>query len=155
MRQNLLGLTTAFRFLNGDYALKAALQNYSELHQIVISYDVACQYCKHFFERIRKVCPDLTGLQEKLVFLVPKMHLMAHKTDCQYLHSFNFTEGVGRTDGEQVERNWAKVNANAGSTKEMTGGHRHDTLNDHHQNFNFDKMRSIGQYIILSLTFTY
>ncbi len=69
---------------------------------------------------------------------------MAHKEDCQYLYSFNFTENVGRTDGEQIERNWSKGKGNTASTREMNPGHRHDVLNDHHNSFNFDKLRNIG-----------
>lgn len=134
------------RYTHADYALKHTLETYAELDLIVISYDVACQYSRNFDKRVFTQWPDLRKVKEKLVFLIPKMHLMAHKGDCQYTMSFNFADHVGRTDGEQPERNWAAGNANAGSTKEMTGGHRHDSLNDHHQNYNFDKIRGIGEY---------
>lgn len=133
------------RFSHVDYALHAALQAHADLDFIVISYDVACQYNKHVWERFSTQWPELEVLKDKVSFLVPKMHLMAHKGNCQYTQSFNFTKHVGRTDGEQTERNWSIGNANAGSTREMNAGHRHDTLNDHNNSFNFGKVRTIGE----------
>lgn len=94
-------------FSHVDYALKHTLTTYSQLDRIVVSYDVACQYYKNFWARIEKKWPNLCRLKDKIIFLVPKMHLMAHKGDCQYTQSFNFTKHVGRTDGEQTERNWS------------------------------------------------
>ena len=46
----------------------------------------------------------------KLRFHVPKCHLRAHVQKCWAPFSLNFTNGIGRTDGEGVERNWAWLN---------------------------------------------
>jgi hypothetical protein len=64
-------------------------------------------------------------------FVIPKFHLPAHVQACQAPLSFNFCMGVGRTDGEGIERDWSMINPVTYSTREMTLGHRADTLDDH------------------------
>ncbi|KDQ10977.1 hypothetical protein BOTBODRAFT_114996, partial [Botryobasidium botryosum FD-172 SS1] len=74
------------------------------------------------------------------VYVVPKMHVLAHVEDCQYLYSLNFTPGSGRTDGEAPERNWVETNGVATSTREMNTCHRHEVLDDTMNEVNFKKM---------------
>ncbi|KAJ3477374.1 hypothetical protein NLI96_g10506 [Meripilus lineatus] len=45
--------------------------------------------------------------------------------------------GVGRTDGEGIERDWSGLNSLATSIREMGPGSRHDTLDDHFGDWNF------------------
>ncbi|KAH9477994.1 hypothetical protein JR316_0010227 [Psilocybe cubensis] len=59
---------------------------------------------------------------------------------CQTSFSFNFTPGVGRTDGESPERGWSSANGIASSTKEMGPGSRNDTLDDHFGDYNWRKI---------------
>ena len=54
--------------------------------------------------------------------------------------------GVGRTDGEGIERNWSEINRVANSTKEMGPGARHDTIDDHFGHHNFRKFVGLGKY---------
>jgi hypothetical protein len=61
---------------------------------------------------------------------VPKFHLPPHKVKCHAPFSFNFATGVGRTDGEGVERNWSILNGIASSVSMMGPGGRWDTLDD-------------------------
>ena len=79
-----------------------------------------------------------------VTFLVPKFHLPAHITSCQWAFSFNWTKGVGRTDGEEPERGWANINAAASSTKDMGPGHRRDTLDDYFGDWNWKKLVKLG-----------
>ncbi|KDQ05651.1 hypothetical protein BOTBODRAFT_98592, partial [Botryobasidium botryosum FD-172 SS1] len=106
--------------------------------RIVVSYDVACQYVKHFRERFEAQFPDVKD-HDRFEFLIPKMHLYAHKDDCHYRYSFNYTEGCGRTDGEAPERGWAALNELATSTREMNSAHRHEVLEDRVNDINFRK----------------
>ena len=53
-------------------------------------------------------------------------------------------KGVGRTDGEEVERGWAKFNGTAGSTREMGPGSREETLEDHFEFNNVEKYLTLG-----------
>jgi len=79
-----------------------------------------------------------------VTFLVPKFHLPAHIASCQWAFSFNWTKGVGRTDGEEPERGWANINAAASSTKDMGPGHRRDTLDDYFGDWNWKKLVKLG-----------
>ena len=89
----------------------------------------------------------------------PKFHLPAHKADCHSRYSFNYTPGVGRTDGEGVERNWSWLNGAAASTSQMGPGSRNDTLDDlmgfsnHRKVTNFGELQCLKSFFYYSLTF--
>jgi Kyakuja-Dileera-Zisupton transposase len=136
-----------FRFLNADYALSGALKGCEKIQRICLSYDVACGYLVHAVDRFRKHFPDQLSLLQSILFLIPKAHLVGHQELCQLLYSFNYTDEVGRTHGEVVEQGWWKGNENAASTREMSPGHRHDTLNDQHSAMNLDKIIGLGKYV--------
>jgi hypothetical protein len=80
-----------------------------------------------------------------VIYLVPKFHLPAHIAACRTRFSFNFTKGVGRTDGEAAEHGWAEVNPLAASTKEMGPGSRRDTLDAHFGDYNWRKFVGMGK----------
>ncbi|KAJ7055154.1 hypothetical protein C8F01DRAFT_1259175 [Mycena amicta] len=75
----------------------------------------------------------------RLQFALPVWHAAAHKAGCQAANSLSHAVGVGRTDGEGIERTWAILNPIAYSTKEMGKGHRHDTIDDKVDHINFEK----------------
>ncbi|KAJ7575249.1 hypothetical protein C8J56DRAFT_746778, partial [Mycena floridula] len=77
-------------------------------------------------------------------FAIPKLHIMGHKLSCQREFNLNYMPGVGRTDGEGVERPWASIRPVAMSTREMGPGHRHDTLDDHWHDWNWRKVVAIN-----------
>jgi Kyakuja-Dileera-Zisupton transposase len=101
--------------------------------QIIVSYDIACQWGIHFHHRVKEgpmpghlhPPPSL-----QMTTLVPKFHLEAHTTKCHARYSFNYAIGVGRTDGEGVERNWSLLNGIASSVSMMGPGACWDTLDD-------------------------
>jgi len=57
-----------------------------------------------------------------------------------YRHSFNYTPCVGCTGGEGIETTWAEANQTVGSTKKENQGHHHDTLDDFHSYWNWEKI---------------
>ncbi|EEC00016.1 hypothetical protein MPER_00146, partial [Moniliophthora perniciosa FA553] len=63
----------------------------------------------------------------------------------------NYAVGVGRTDGEGVERNWAGQGPIATSTTEMGPGSRHDTLDDHWGHWNWKKLTGLGALLLKRL----
>jgi hypothetical protein len=77
-------------------------------------------------------------------FFVPKFHIAAHIATCQTNFSFNWTPGVGRTDGEAPERGWSDINRIAASTKEMGPGSRREVLDDHFGDWNWKKVTAFG-----------
>lgn len=117
------------------------------LTSVVISYDIACQWSRNFFTRMVEM-PLSLQLPEtlKLQFRVPKFHLPGHVKKCWAPYSFNFTKGVGRTDGEGVERNWSSLNGVARCVSMMGPGGRVDTLDDFCNYNNWQKTLSLGKF---------
>jgi hypothetical protein len=136
------------RYINMDYIFFCCLRllDLKKLLQFVISYDICCQWYKHLWERMLKYSFELhINYWEQLwTFLVPKFHLPAHVMKCQTAFSFNFNRGVGRTEGESLERGWSDANNAAGSTSEMGPGHRRDVMDDHFGDSNWKKTMKMG-----------
>ncbi|KAK7045327.1 hypothetical protein VNI00_007576 [Paramarasmius palmivorus] len=112
---------------------------------LVISYDIACQWYKNFMARMKTLpaylhIPSFTSLK----FKVPKFHLPAHVPACFAPFSFNFTKGVGKTDGEAIERNWSTLNGIARCVSMMTAGGRLDTIDDFCNFSNWRKTVNLG-----------
>ncbi|KAJ7727679.1 hypothetical protein DFH07DRAFT_757637, partial [Mycena maculata] len=110
-----------------------------------ISYDIACQWHKHLRERMEKM-PEHLRLpldKIKLQCALPVWHVGSHDEDCQNSFSLSFKPGVGKSDGEGVERTWSILNPASYHTKDMNRGNREDTLNDKIDNHNF--LKNIGQ----------
>ena len=128
-----------------DYAFALALRH-SNSTLLKVSYDIACQWHKKLHQRMVKMPPSVQpNLHNRdVTFLVPKFHLPAHITSCQWAFSFNWIKGVGWTDGEEPERGWANINAAASSTKDMGPGHRRDTLDDYFGDWNWKKLVKLG-----------
>lgn len=114
--------------MNTDKALEGALRITTPLPRYVFSYDIACQYSVKLLARAKERFPEFAHNVELIKWLIPKLHSLGHQIKCQTLLSFNYTEGVGETDGEEIERLWSEMNQASGSTKQMNNGHRHDTL---------------------------
>lgn len=142
-----------------DYLFFSGLLG-TTLLMLNISYDICCQWSINLWARMSAFPEgwriDTTGV--KWTYLVPKFHLPAHVDKCQTAYSFNYTRGVGRTDGEAPERGWADINAAASSTKEMGPGSRRDTLDDHFGDWNHKKIVAMGKcfnYTVLVYTDIY
>lgn len=119
----------------------------TEVLQILLSYDVICQWKKYFFsQRVAGLPASIqpTLGPDAIQYAVPKFHLPPHEAKCQAPHSLNFKPGAGETDGEGIERNWGQTNGAAPSTKEMGPGARHDTLDDYCGFTNWQKVTNLG-----------
>ncbi|KAF4622330.1 hypothetical protein D9613_009070 [Agrocybe pediades] len=133
------------RYLNMDYIFFSSLCD-TALQQLVISYDIACQWHKNIWDRT-KILPEhlrLSTAIEKTTFLVPKFHIGAHIAECNLNFSFNLTKGTGTSDGEAPERGWSHSNALATSTREMAPGFRRETLDSHFNDWNWKKVVGLG-----------
>ena len=130
-----------------DYVFFLSLQG-SEVIEIVVSYDIACQWSVNIWQRMNEYPHWMHtdhASNKSFYFLIPKFHLPAHIMACQTTFSFNFNRFVGRTDGEAPERGWAQINPVATSTAEMGPGHRRDTLDDHFGDGNWRKTTTMGE----------
>jgi hypothetical protein len=117
---------------------------------ITISYDIACQWFCNLWTRMETL-PDKMHLPAyvKVRSRVPKFHLPGHVAKCLAPHSLNYTPGVGRTDGEGVERTWSSLNGVARCVSMMGPGGRMDTLDDFCNDHNWLKMLNIGMLSFL------
>ncbi|KAF6758442.1 hypothetical protein DFP72DRAFT_1064583 [Ephemerocybe angulata] len=136
------------RYCNMDYILHWSLVVLAlgVIRTIFISYDIACQWSKHLFERITKIDKEspLLAKGTKSRFLVPKFHLPAHIAACQTKFAFMLTPGAGLGDGEAPERGWGEANPLAPSTREMGPGSRRDTLDYNFGDYNWRKVVDLG-----------
>jgi Kyakuja-Dileera-Zisupton transposase len=114
---------------------------------ILLTYDIACQWTINFKQRMQEF-PQSMQLRDEVILQtgVPKFHMPAHPEKCQVNNSLNIKPGVGRTDGEGIERSWSEINPIAPSTKEMGPGSYHDTLDDHFGHHNWRKYVMIGKF---------
>jgi hypothetical protein len=131
-----------------DYMFYKTIRD-SQLKTYVISYDIVCQWSVHLRDRMFAFDQEffLFKDQTHVKYLVPKFHINAHISRCRTTYSFNYTQGVGRTDGEAPERGWAEINPLAASTKEMGPGSRRDTLDYHFGDYNWRKVVGMGEYM--------
>ncbi|KAF7320575.1 CxC2 domain-containing protein [Mycena chlorophos] len=99
-------------YSNMDYIIMSALRDCG-VPNVVLSYDIACQWKVHLLERAASIKKktnlpnDLSTL--KLEFALPVWHAVAHEPSCQAENSLTYLEGVGRTDGEGIERTTNRV----------------------------------------------
>jgi hypothetical protein len=75
----------------------------------------------------------------------PSMHIHNHKEDCQYRYAFKYTLNVGCTCGEGIEQTWAEAGQMGGSMKKENRGHQHDSLDDFHSYWNWEKILKMGE----------
>ncbi|KAJ7017744.1 hypothetical protein C8F04DRAFT_1214941 [Mycena alexandri] len=141
MRPNGLGdLQKGERYANMDYILMSALAGFDG-QELTLSYDIACQWKKNLETRMGRL-PDALQLDLDAIDLdtgLPVWHALAHEDLCATLNSLNYIRGVGRSDGEGVERLWAWLNGCSYQTKEMGLGNRVDTIEDKLDAHNFLK----------------
>ncbi|KAL1738360.1 hypothetical protein HDZ31DRAFT_11248, partial [Schizophyllum fasciatum] len=134
------------RYANTDYAVGSLLRHHSPALRLLLSYDICCQYSKNFGERIQKL-PALVRFKLAYAFVrfvIPKLHIHGHKLECQLLFNLNWTWGVGRTDGEGVERPWGFLGPLGTSLRQMGPGSATDTLDDHFGHWNWLKLIGLG-----------
>ncbi|KAJ7847182.1 hypothetical protein B0H13DRAFT_2238803 [Mycena leptocephala] len=95
------------KYCNLDFLLLSAVLAFS-LWYLIISYDIACQYYKNFWERMQAMPEHMQlKLAQKNVWWKPP---------CHSPYSFHDMLGAGRTHGEGVEQNWSFSNGAAASS---------------------------------------
>ncbi|KAJ6449029.1 hypothetical protein C8R47DRAFT_999334 [Mycena vitilis] len=149
VRPNGMGdLQKGERYANMDFIVSSAIKGF-DLKEITISYDIACQWRKNLLERIKKLPSDLQVPFETFLFQcgLPVWHASSHEAECTNRNSLSFLPGVGKSDGEGIERLWAELNAFAYHTKQMGLGARADALEDKINYHNY--MKNLGQPDIL------
>lgn len=131
------------------YVVLTSLNAAKFFRYILLTYDVACQYYVKLRERFAANFPSLVDIIDILHVLVPKLHLDGHQQSCKIRFSLNYFQGAGRSHGEGIEASWAESKQSGGSTRQMNHGHRHDTLNDFHNYWNWNKVQGMGERLML------
>ncbi|KAJ6448052.1 hypothetical protein C8R47DRAFT_1085105 [Mycena vitilis] len=146
VRPNGLGdLQKGERYANMDYIVMSCLAGFALL-MLTISYDIACQWKVNLPTRNAKL-PKAIRLDLDKVEVqcgLPVWHASSHETDCKDENSLSVLPGVGKSDGEGVERTWSDLNPAAFHTKEMAIGNRADTLEDKIDSHNYLKNLTHG-----------
>ncbi len=147
-------LMSSWRYANMDYCFASLLRHHSGQLQKVVSYDIVCQWSKSVIERIKHLPPlvRFNIAKDMIRFAVPKLHIHSHTKHCQENYSLNYLPGVGRTDGEGIERPWANIGATATSTRVMGPGARIETLNNHWSHWNWQKIIGLREFHSLSFS---
>ncbi|KAG2051234.1 hypothetical protein BDR06DRAFT_973945 [Suillus hirtellus] len=104
----------------------------SDVSALNISYNITCQWSKHLWMQM-STFPHWYHIkhnQKAITFLIPKFHLLAHVA--KY--------------GEAPECVWADMNSIAMSTCEMGPGLRHNTLDDHFNDWNWKKICAMAKW---------
>lgn len=134
-----------------DYAFWSSFC-FTLLLWINLSYDIMCQYCIYFWDRMQASwgSTDWPVVQNVVGFtwLIPKFHLPAHVKKCWEEYNFAFARWTGRSDGEGVERGWAVLNGLQRSLKEMGPGAWRDTLEVHIGDLNWKKVTGLRELVV-------
>jgi hypothetical protein len=101
---------------------------------------------KKIAERFDKHSPELTEAVVAATMAIGKLHVQAHKDDCQYRYALQYIFGAGCLGGETIETGWAETNRIACSTREMAAGYRHDRINDQLGDGNWQKQSNMGEW---------
>lgn len=121
----------------------------SRVKEIVVMYDVVCQWFTHFKDRVAKSpylqrCFD--GLnQMRFMRGIGLFHVHGHQASCFPRYSPDFMQGVGQVDGEVVETLWAILNDVSRCCRGMTAPHRQEVLDDHMAESNWQKLVRMGE----------
>lgn len=130
-----------------DYSVCNA-SNYQTagLKELLICYDINCQYLVHFEERVEDASEFLSMDPEmKLLGAIGKFHLADHVDSCFSKWTLNFMKGAGHIDGEIMETLWSGMNKVSGAARSMSKAHRQETLDDYMRDSNWKKTVGIGK----------
>ncbi|KAL1749560.1 hypothetical protein FB107DRAFT_280582 [Schizophyllum commune] len=149
----LVDLQKGERYANMDYVLCSVIKALEPPSDVVVSYDIGCQYQVNFAERVQRL-PGALQYDDnttKVYHGLPVWHGGIHEESCRSRNSLKYLRGVGRTDGEAIERIWSLMNPVAYATKEMGEGARHDAIEDKGDCVSF--MKNVSQVLVLARRF--
>jgi hypothetical protein len=111
-------------------------------------YDIACQWCIHFFKRIALANHLTLGEWDQFIPAVDKFHLGAHIPQCFARFSLNFVRGAGQLDGDILETLWEEFNKVSSSARSMSNAHWTEVCDDHMRDSNWKKLVGIGKPLV-------
>ena len=133
--------------VNVDYSVCNGLKYHTAgLKELLLIYDVNCQYLIHFDERLEGVSEYLSrDPTTKLFGAIGKFHLADHVDSCFSKWTLNFMKGAGHIDGEIMETLWSGMNKVSGAARSMSKANRQEMLDDYMRDSNWKKTVGIGK----------
>ena len=134
--------------MNIDYSVcNAANYNSAGLEELLLIYDVNCQYLVHFNERLDEVSQYLARDREMKIFgAIGKFHLADHVDSCFSKWTLDFMKGFGHIDGEIMETLWSGMNKVSRAARSMSRAHWQETLDDYMRDANWKKKVGISKF---------
>lgn len=144
-----------------DYSFAQACARIApEVREVVVMYDVMCQWHKHLNERIQ-ASPSLRRCFQlhpdfSIVKGIGLFHVHGHQEQCFARYAPDFIPGIGQTEGEIIETLWSIINDVSRGCRGMTAAHRQEMLDDHMNDSNWMKMIRMSMFSekLLALKFT-
>lgn len=133
------------RQVNGDWSFWSTLRGV--LTAVCHCYDINCQWSCRVWDRLSNFPKNMRPSigRDDITFKIPKLHMEAHQWKCHPKYSLNYSTGVGRLDGEGIERKWAATGQVASSAAEMSPGAHHEFLDDVLGFQNHKKVINLGE----------
>ena len=103
-----------------DWVFACGLVHFAGILQVIISYDIACQWFISLQKRMKEWPKDrqVPGNVE-LKPLVPAFHFPAHKDEDHEEYDTQLCESLGIADLEAIERLWAAIGMLGLATRTM------------------------------------
>jgi hypothetical protein len=123
---------------------------------LTFSYDICCLWSRNLAKRMPQFLPFMQISKDHLhhaKFVIPKFHIYNHGLKCLLNYSPNFLCWSAASDLEDPERWWAHINPISMSTREMSDGSRHNTIDDHTRSWNWWKIVGFGMSLFLLLLY--
>jgi hypothetical protein len=112
---------------------------------LALSYDAMCIWFVNMFLRWTQNYPELLFMLLAVIAIVPAVHVRGHQEYCWYVYGGAYKDCVGHFFGETAEYVWPYLNRLAGQTRQMTLGHRQDTMIRYIGEWNWRKVQRMGQ----------
>ena len=130
-----------------DYAFTNAINYVPLLLQVLLLYDIMCQYWVNFCRRISEV-PAFLHLPENVSIKrgIGLFHVHGHVKQCFARYAPTFIRGAGNVDGEIIETLWNPLNHTASSARSMSWFHRQEYLDTHMGDSNWKKLVRISTF---------
>jgi len=135
---SLANLKKGERQANVDWAFLQALKttNMGDIKQVILMYDIVCQYIIHLRDRIGSKLPDGMEIERSIGLL----HVHAHQLSCFFRYASSFIPGAAIVAGEILESLWSTLNSVSPMTRTSTLAHRSEVLDDHMNDSNWKKL---------------
>ena len=139
-----------YRHIRVDCGTAAALRQRlfppNKMISNALSYDADCIYRPHLLTRLSNNHPDVVHMldNELSAFIIPAVHIRNHKEACWYMYGGAYTPCIGHFFGETAEMIWPFMNRFVGQIRQMTNGHRQDTIIRNLGAWNWCKVQRIG-----------